>query len=190
MSCNRNRAVVELAVSTGARAPRVCAPPVLTCREIRLHTGLPPGDPATSRLAFLRQLLHQARHDVLTLPPVTINRPAASVPAQDSGAGTPPRLSPDFRRLWGAYHRQLRRHPRWHRVNAITLSALAAALAGPDAARATPPGDHVEGDCAVAAERFRRRQKDPARVTRDASPHWITVSGSCDTREQVLKRDH
>jgi hypothetical protein len=25
--------------------------------------------------------------------------------------------------------------------------------------------------------------------SRDLFPHWSTVTGSCDTREQVLKRD-
>ncbi|MEU7171540.1 phosphotransferase [Micromonospora tulbaghiae] len=40
---------------------------LLTCREIRLHTSLPPEDPATSRLAFLRQLADQARRQVRAL---------------------------------------------------------------------------------------------------------------------------
>ncbi|MEU7611104.1 phosphotransferase [Micromonospora sp. NPDC049204] len=40
---------------------------LLTCREIRLHTALPAGDPTTSRLAHLRQLQNQARHDVQAL---------------------------------------------------------------------------------------------------------------------------
>ncbi|MEV0003407.1 hypothetical protein AB0H28_14120 [Micromonospora sp. NPDC050980] len=40
---------------------------LLTCREIRLHTSLPAADPATSKLAYLRQLLSQARHDVQAL---------------------------------------------------------------------------------------------------------------------------
>jgi Ser/Thr protein kinase RdoA (MazF antagonist) len=40
---------------------------LLTCREIRLHTCLPSGDPAASRLVYLRQLLSQARHDVQAL---------------------------------------------------------------------------------------------------------------------------
>ncbi|WP_328654478.1 aminoglycoside phosphotransferase family protein [Micromonospora sp. NBC_00330] len=40
---------------------------LLTCREIRLHTVLPAGDSTTSRLAYLRQLLSQARRDVQAL---------------------------------------------------------------------------------------------------------------------------
>ncbi|MFG1650619.1 phosphotransferase [Micromonospora sp. NPDC049275] len=40
---------------------------LLTCREIRLHTVLPARGATTSRLAYLRQLLSQARHDVQAL---------------------------------------------------------------------------------------------------------------------------
>ncbi|WP_433117865.1 phosphotransferase [Micromonospora sp. CA-246542] len=40
---------------------------LLTCREIRLHTVLPAAGATTSRLAYLRQLLNQARHDVQAL---------------------------------------------------------------------------------------------------------------------------
>ncbi|MEU1395445.1 phosphotransferase [Micromonospora zamorensis] len=40
---------------------------LLTCREIRLHTVLPPDAATTSRLAYLRQLLSQARRDVQAL---------------------------------------------------------------------------------------------------------------------------
>ncbi|MFD6563063.1 phosphotransferase [Micromonospora profundi] len=40
---------------------------LLTCREIRLHTRLQAGGSTASRLAYLRQLLSQARHDVQAL---------------------------------------------------------------------------------------------------------------------------
>ncbi|MFI7659686.1 phosphotransferase [Micromonospora parva] len=40
---------------------------LLTCREIRLHTVLPAAGATTSRLAYLRQLLSQARRDVQAL---------------------------------------------------------------------------------------------------------------------------
>ncbi|MET7951803.1 hypothetical protein [Micromonospora sp. NPDC005324] len=40
---------------------------LLACREIRLHTVLPARGATTSRLAYLRQLLNRARHDVQAL---------------------------------------------------------------------------------------------------------------------------
>ncbi|WP_158630768.1 phosphotransferase [Micromonospora inaquosa] len=40
---------------------------LLTCREIRLHTALPADGATTSLLAYLRQLLSQARHDIQAL---------------------------------------------------------------------------------------------------------------------------
>ncbi|MDG4760453.1 phosphotransferase [Micromonospora sp. WMMD710] len=40
---------------------------LLTCREIRLHTVLAAGNSTASRLAYLRQLLSRARHDVQAL---------------------------------------------------------------------------------------------------------------------------
>ncbi|WP_433230074.1 HNH endonuclease family protein [Micromonospora sp. CA-248260] len=81
------------------------------------------------------------------------------------------------------------------RARAVTLAlatlvgaALSALSAG--AAAATPPGIPSKATAqsqlnalTVAAE------GSTSGYSRDLFPHWITVSDSCDTREQVLKRD-
>jgi hypothetical protein len=72
---------------------------------------------------------------------------------------------------------------------AVTAGALtAAALAGP--AAATPPGIPSKATAqsqlnalTVAAE------ANAGTYDRDLFPHWITISGTCNTRETVLKRD-
>ncbi|MFI7610397.1 HNH endonuclease family protein [Nonomuraea terrae] len=76
-------------------------------------------------------------------------------------------------------------------VISATLTAFALAAittAGP--ASATPPGIPSASTAAsrlaaltVAAE------SHGSTYDRDLFPHWITISGACDTREQVLKRD-
>ncbi|MEV4173823.1 HNH endonuclease family protein [Nonomuraea sp. NPDC049709] len=70
-------------------------------------------------------------------------------------------------------------------IAALTVSVI---VSGP--ASATPPGIPSASTAAsrlaaltVAAE------SHGSTYNRDLFPHWITVSGSCDTREQVLKRD-
>ncbi|QDY07870.1 HNH endonuclease [Micromonospora sp. HM134] len=81
------------------------------------------------------------------------------------------------------------------RVRAVTLAlatfvgaALSAGIGG--TASATPPGIPSKATAqaqlnalTVAAE------GSTSGYSRDLFPHWITVSGSCDTREQILKRD-
>ncbi|WP_431885738.1 HNH endonuclease family protein [Micromonospora wenchangensis] len=81
------------------------------------------------------------------------------------------------------------------RVRAVTLALatlVGAVLSttGAPAASATPPGIPSKATAqsqlnalTVAAE------GSTSGYSRDLFPHWITVSGSCDTREQVLKRD-
>ncbi|GAA4568977.1 HNH endonuclease family protein [Planotetraspora kaengkrachanensis] len=79
------------------------------------------------------------------------------------------------------------------RVVSVVSAALAALVisgltAGP--ASATPPGipsaSTAKSELAaltVAAE------SHASTYDRSLFPHWITISGACDTREQVLKRD-
>jgi len=76
-----------------------------------------------------------------------------------------------------------------HRIAAGLVGALAAALLAAPAA-ATPPGipstatarSELNG-LTVAA------QGSTSGYSRALFPHWITISGSCDTRETVLERD-
>ncbi|MFI5910439.1 HNH endonuclease family protein [Dactylosporangium sp. NPDC051541] len=77
------------------------------------------------------------------------------------------------------------------RVGAAAVLAASVAvvgLAGP--AGATPPGIPSKATAqtqlnglTVAAE------GSMSGYSRDKFPHWITISGACDTRETVLKRD-
>ncbi|WP_449065156.1 HNH endonuclease family protein [Planomonospora algeriensis] len=71
----------------------------------------------------------------------------------------------------------------------LSALALTSALAF-TAASATPPNIPTAGTAAtrlaaltVAAE------SNAGSYDRDLFPHWITITGSCNTREQVLKRD-
>ncbi|WP_223190210.1 hypothetical protein [Nonomuraea terrae] len=76
-------------------------------------------------------------------------------------------------------------------VISATLTAFAlAAITTASPASATPPGIPSASTAAsrlaaltVAAE------SHASTYNRDLFPHWITISGACDTREQVLKRD-
>src|SRR3954467_13012611 len=71
---------------------------------------------------------------------------------------------------------------------AVVGAGLVAGLAGP--AGATPPGIPSKataqtelGALTVAAE------GSMSGYSRALFPHWVTISGTCDTRETVLKRD-
>ncbi|GIH29784.1 hypothetical protein Aph01nite_80940 [Acrocarpospora phusangensis] len=73
-------------------------------------------------------------------------------------------------------------------LTATLTATLTTVLTGP--ASATPPGIPSAATAAsqlasltVAAE------ANAGSYNRDLFPHWITISGSCDTRETVLKRD-
>ena len=75
-------------------------------------------------------------------------------------------------------------------VAAATAAALVAIAAGATPAQATPPGipstataqSYLNG-LTVAT------QGSMSGYSRDRFNHWITISGSCNTRETVLKRD-
>jgi hypothetical protein len=80
-------------------------------------------------------------------------------------------------------------------VRVLTAAAAAAAFLAPlvlaaSPAGATPPNIPSPstavsrlGELTVAAESHH------STYDRDLFPHWITITGSCNTREQVLKRD-
>ncbi|MGI5242748.1 HNH endonuclease family protein [Dactylosporangium sp. CA-139066] len=75
-------------------------------------------------------------------------------------------------------------------VVAAAVGAAALLVATPGPAGATPPGIPSKATAqtqlnalTVAAE------GSMSGYSRDLFPHWITISGSCDTRETVLKRD-
>ena len=72
--------------------------------------------------------------------------------------------------------------------SAATLTAVALTPATP--AAATPPGIP---STATAQSRLNAITVAPTGSTsgysRDRFPHWITISGACNTRETVLKRD-
>jgi hypothetical protein len=73
----------------------------------------------------------------------------------------------------------------------LLLSLLVAlAVAVPGAASATPPGIPSEATArSELAALTVRTDGSSSGYSRDLFPHWNTVSGSCDTRETVLKRD-
>jgi hypothetical protein len=89
--------------------------------------------------------------------------------------------------------RSYRRAPGSWRVRlaaACALSALAGPLLLAPPALATPPGIPSKATAqtqlnalTVAAE------GSTAGYSRHLFPHWITISGACNTRETVLKRD-
>jgi hypothetical protein len=73
----------------------------------------------------------------------------------------------------------------------LLLSLLVAlAVAVPGAASATPPGIPSEATARSELAALTVRTDGSSNgYSRDLFPHWNTVSGSCDTRETVLKRD-
>jgi hypothetical protein len=67
-------------------------------------------------------------------------------------------------------------------------AALLAALQTP--ASATPPNIPSESTARTRlAELTVAAESHHSSYDRDLFPHWITVTGACNTREQVLKRD-
>ncbi|MDQ2582877.1 HNH endonuclease family protein [Saccharothrix yanglingensis] len=82
----------------------------------------------------------------------------------------------------------VKRTARFSIFSLLLASALVLGLA--NSAQATPPGIPSTGTAlselaalTVAAE------GSSSGYSRDKFPHWTTVSGACNTREQVLKRD-
>lgn len=75
-------------------------------------------------------------------------------------------------------------------VLAVLLLVVALAVALPAAASATPPGIPSEATArSELAALTVRADGSSSGYSRDMFPHWHTVSGTCDTRETVLKRD-
>ncbi|MEU8387358.1 HNH endonuclease family protein [Micromonospora sp. NPDC048843] len=78
-------------------------------------------------------------------------------------------------------------------VRYVAAAVLAAAgLVGVNAqpAMATPPGIPSKANAQSQLNALTvATQGSTSGYSRDLFPHWITISGSCNTREQVLKRD-
>ncbi|SIM54974.1 HNH endonuclease family protein [Micromonospora cremea] len=76
---------------------------------------------------------------------------------------------------------------------AVVLAAIAGAgLVGVSAqpASATPPGIPSKATAQSQLNALTvAAQGSTSGYSRDLFPHWVTISGSCNTREQVLKRD-
>ncbi|MGC5310000.1 GmrSD restriction endonuclease domain-containing protein [Micromonospora zamorensis] len=73
-------------------------------------------------------------------------------------------------------------------VAALAGTCLAAVTAQP--ASATPPGIPSKATAQSQLNALTvATQGSTSGYSRDLFPHWITISGSCNTREQVLKRD-
>jgi hypothetical protein len=73
---------------------------------------------------------------------------------------------------------------------ATTVLALAGAVVLSGTASATPP--NIPSAATARSELSALRVAADGSMTgysRDKFPHWITISGACDTRETVLKRD-
>ncbi|MEU5934556.1 HNH endonuclease family protein [Micromonospora sp. NPDC047187] len=84
------------------------------------------------------------------------------------------------------------RFPRITRHGAVVVLAAVAALVGVSAqpASATPPGIPSKATAQSQLNALTvATQGSTSGYSRDLFPHWITISGSCNTREQVLKRD-
>ncbi|MGW2625247.1 HNH endonuclease family protein [Micromonospora taraxaci] len=73
-------------------------------------------------------------------------------------------------------------------VSALAMTGLAATNAQPG--WAAPPGIPSKATAQSQLNALTvATQGSSSGYSRDLFPHWITVSGSCNTREQVLKRD-
>ncbi|MGW5557608.1 GmrSD restriction endonuclease domain-containing protein [Micromonospora sp. NPDC003944] len=93
---------------------------------------------------------------------------------------------------------RIRLSARSHRaVHAVTVATTAvvvasAGLLGVSAqpASATPPGIPSKATAQSQLNALTvASEGSTSGYSRDLFPHWITISGSCNTREQVLKRD-
>lgn len=73
---------------------------------------------------------------------------------------------------------------------AVLVLLVALAVAVPGAAFATPPGIPTEATARTELAALTvRADGSSTGYSRDLFPHWNTVSGTCNTRETVLKRD-
>ncbi|MEU0961803.1 HNH endonuclease family protein [Micromonospora aurantiaca] len=75
----------------------------------------------------------------------------------------------------------------------MTVAALAGAVlavVNGQSASATPPGIPSKATAQSQLNALTvATQGSTAGYSRDLFPHWITITGTCNTREQVLKRD-
>lgn len=70
----------------------------------------------------------------------------------------------------------------------LLTAAMTLGLAG--VAQATPPGIPSESTARSELSALRTAAEGSmSGYSREKFPHWITISGSCNTRETVLKRD-
>ena len=81
-----------------------------------------------------------------------------------------------------------------HRTTALLTLTLTFALATTGltirAAQATPPGIPSKATAQTKLNALSvAAQGSTSGYSRELFPHWITISGSCNTRETVLKRD-
>jgi hypothetical protein len=86
-----------------------------------------------------------------------------------------------------------RRRTGWRRTQLSAVSALAGVLAAAltvTPAAATPPGIPSKATAQAQLNALTvAAQGSTAGYSRDLFPHWVTISGACNTRETVLKRD-
>ncbi|MFC4016425.1 DUF1524 domain-containing protein [Micromonospora sp. GCM10011542] len=79
------------------------------------------------------------------------------------------------------------------RIAAVAAAALAGAClvaVNAQPAMATPPGIPSKSTAQSQLNALTvATQGSTTGYSRDLFPHWITISGTCNTREQVLKRD-
>ncbi|KAJ4303576.1 hypothetical protein N0V90_002475 [Kalmusia sp. IMI 367209] len=75
-------------------------------------------------------------------------------------------------------------------IIASAFAALVAALPTPELVRRTPPNIPATSTAkTLLAGLTVAAQGSQDGYSRDLFPHWITISGACNTRETVLKRD-
>ncbi|MFJ4919456.1 HNH endonuclease family protein [Streptomyces sp. NPDC088725] len=94
----------------------------------------------------------------------------------------------------GIYARRTFPSPRKAARTAIVTASAAllslSALVGAPAAQAAPPTPVTAATARTyLGELTEAAEGSTTGYSRDAFPHWITQSGTCDTRETVLKRD-
>ncbi|KAH0610676.1 uncharacterized protein H6S33_012203 [Morchella sextelata] len=74
------------------------------------------------------------------------------------------------------------------KLTAVALFVMAA-LAAPTLEKRTPPNIPTAASAKTMLAALTTRTTDATGYSRDLFPHWITQSGSCNTREVVLARD-
>ncbi|PWW80272.1 hypothetical protein C7212DRAFT_306366 [Tuber magnatum] len=71
---------------------------------------------------------------------------------------------------------------------ALFISAVTAIPVN-DLVKRTPPNIPSGASAISMLATLATRTSDPSGYDRDLFPHWITISGTCNTRETVLERD-